>query len=400
MLALPNTTSPAVAISDSEFVCRSRFRDAAANSPTSISLNGQDFNLHRGLCDVQPGAANRMWRDPGAVLLEDEAANVVPARVQYPTLEGNLLWNGCPFVFYRHPTTLGLEPAGGPTRGDIPVKVFGRGFNVFAEDVRCKFGSETDVWLYANDRVAGAGDFGRFDEVRCSAPPHLTVTIQGQEIACTFDCQRFPDDPSRCRPAECSFNVTRRMLGFRLAVAEVIGTRDVRGDIDVLPSDITIETFRQPRSPETPMRRPSLDVLICMHCLTANVTHKSVSEAVQVISAIRTGRFLAQLHRYGLTSITMAEVNGDFVPLMIALNGQDYTFRTNPVFSYYLDPQMAGVTPGGGPLIRYATADAAHKTPTLVEVSGTGFSNYDESPQCNPPPVPVLSGQVSSLPSY
>ena len=38
------------------------------------------------------------------------------------------------------------------------------------------------------------------------------------------------------------------------------------------------------------------------------------------------------------------------------------------MFSFYVNPSMNGVTPGGGPLIRYATADREHSTPTLVEV--------------------------------
>ena len=47
-----------------------------------------------------------------------------------------------------------------------------------------------------------------------------------------------------------------------------------------------------------------------------------------------------------------------------------------------MDPSILALNPSGGPLIRYSTADADHRKPTSVDISGTGFINYDEKPQC------------------
>jgi hypothetical protein len=48
-------------------------------------------------------------------------------------------------------------------------------------------------------------------------------------------------------------------------------------------------------------------------------------------------------------------------PVAIALNGQDYTYDANALFTFYMAPTIFGLAPAGGPLVRYDIADTAHK---------------------------------------
>ena len=370
-----NTTTPATVMGDGMLVCMSPPRFTPVNSPFGVTLNGQDYNMIDSDCTPSggPDASPTMWDDPARPL------RLVESQVIYRDPNSLLdVVNRCPFVFYSQPVTFGLYPAGTPVTGGAYVRIYGRRFDIFSEDVRCKFGISTVMWTQAIDRQVGT--VGRGDELNCPTPPHLYLTLSGPGVSCTLDCQIFPSDSSRCQPEICSFNTTHRILGFKLAVAEIVGQRDVYGDINVLPADITIENFLQTG---TDAAAQAVNVLFCVHCVIGNVGISNVQDSLKIIAAVRNGALLKQMRRYKLTGVTAIQINGEPTPLLITLNGQDYTRFGNHFFSFYLNPTINSILPAGGPLVRYDIADSDHSQPTLIEIYGTGFKNYDEESQCS-----------------
>ena len=351
--------------------------EGPVNVPFAITLNGQDFNMDFGLCHTSSNKTTVMWDNP------NDPKNIVPAVIPYLEMQLRKTYRimECPYVYYPHPISHTLVPAGGPIRGRTSVRVFGRGFQIFAEDVRCKFGSDTDSWVQGSDKPVGR--IGRDDEILCLAPPHLVLTVGGRDVACTYACIQFPDDADRCNRTSCSFNTSLRIYALQQAVAEIVSVKNIYGDNDVFPSDVAIEFFRQPRLPKLASLQPSIDVGFCVHCIRGSVSANNVEDSLRIIKAVRNGYMLDLLrNRYGFTGIEFIELNGDPVQVAVTLNGQDYTYQTNDIFSYFLSPTIFAITPAGGPLIRYAIADLDHRRPTAVEISGTGFFNYDEAPKC------------------
>lgn len=379
-LPIPRTVSPATALSSTTMICRApeRLWTGPINVPVAITLNGQDYNMDLGLCQLSVNSTNVMWDNPA------DPKMLVPGVVSYldMTYRTYTLFNGCPYAYYAHPIPHTLVPAGGPIRGMTGVRVFGRGFQIFGEDVRCKFGFDTDVWVQVSETPVGK--IGRDDEILCISPPHLVLTVGGKEVACTYRCLQFPDDETRCKPDLCSFNTTKRISALKKAVAEIVSVKNIYGDNNVFPHDVTVEFFRQPRIPRVLGREPSIDIGFCVNCVRGTVRESNVEDSFKIIKAVRNGYLLHLMReRYDVPGIDFIEVAGDPVQVAVTLNGQDYTYRTNDAFSYYMEPTIISLAPVGGPLIRYATADLFHKQPTLVEISGTGFQNYDEKPQCN-----------------
>ena len=375
----PPTISPATAIDDSTMICRtpSRVWFGPINVPFALTLNGQDYNMDFGLCYENSNSSHVMWNNP------EDPKFLVPGTITYLEMQARqaTLINGCPYVYYPHPISQTLVPAGGPIRGGTNIRVFGRGFSIFGEDIRCKFGTESDTWVRNSDSALGV--MANDDEILCEAAPHLVVNIGGPEVACTFACAQFPDDIRRCNETKCSFNTAARKMALKQAVAEVVGVRDVYGDIDVLPEDVTIEFYRQPRIPKVARLHASVDVSFCVRCVRGSVSQVNIDDSLKIIKSVRSGYLLSLLkERFGMPGVHWVEINGDPLPFAVTLNGQDYTYQSNEIFSYYMDPTILALNPSGGPLIRYSTADADHRKPTSVDISGTGFINYDEKPQC------------------
>lgn len=315
--AWANTTSKATILNDTSLTCQTPFRYRQINTPFSLSVNGQDFNFEQALCHVyNPGQT--MWNDPF------QPTQVIPALINYshPFTQESLI-SSCPYVYYMHPTVWALEPAGGPNTGRSNVRVFGRGFQIFYEDVRCKFGDNTEVWVQSHDR--GVGQMGRDDEVLCFTPPKLMLAIRGADVACTFACIAFPDDAQRCNYASCSIWYPAKMQALKLAIAEVVGTRDIYGATDVLPSDITIETVKQPRDPFSRPGSPSVDVVFCIRCIKANVSEASVEDGIKIVEATRKGSLQAWMSEFGLKNIDFIEIR------------YQYQFPSLPQFAMHLE---------------------------------------------------------------
>ena len=175
------------------------------------------------------------------------------------------------------------------------------------------------------------------DEILCEAAPHLVVNIGGPEVACTFACAQFPDDIRRCNETKCSFNTAARKMALKQAVAEVVGVRDVYGDIDVLPEDVTIEFYRQPRIPKVARLHASVDVSFCVRCVRGSVSQVTIDDSLKIIKSVRSGYLLSLLkERFGMPGVHWVEINGDPLPFAVTLNGQDYTYQSNEIFSYYI----------------------------------------------------------------
>ena len=373
------TISIATALSSFTLTCRAPTREwtGPINVPFAVTLNGQDYNMDVGLCHALSNKTTVMWDNPA------NAKVLIPGLISYLEMQTRTetLINGCPYVYYPHPISHTLVPAGGPIRGLTSVRVFGRGFKIFGEDVRCKFGLDTDAWVQGSDKPVGK--IGRDDEMLCYSPPHLVLTVGGPAVACTYACIQFPDDLQRCNQTSCSFNTSTRIQALKQAVAEIVSVKNIYGDNDVFPEDVTVEFFRQPRVPKTAVLQPSIDVGFCVHCVKGAVSESNVQDSRKIVEAVRNGYMLELLReRYNFPGISFIEVNGNPVQVAVTLNGQDYTYQTNDIFSYYLSPTILALAPAGGPLIRYAIADIDHRRPTAVEISGTGFFNYDEKPQC------------------
>ena len=299
-VAQDNVTSVATIINDTHLTCKTPFRYRQLNTPFSLSVNGQDFNFEQSKCDVyNPGQT--MWDDPF------DPKEIVGAKVNYThPFTGESLVSTCPFVYYKHPVVWALEPAGGPIEGKSNVRVFGRGYSIFYEDTRCKFGNNNVTWVQAHDR--SLGEMGRDDEVLCFTPPRLMLSIRGPDVACTFACIAFPDDPQRCDFKSCSIWHSSKMQALKLAIAEVVGTRDILGDIDVFPSDVVIETVKQPRDPYSLTKAPSVDVVFCVRCVTHQVTDQAVGDAIKIIEATRKGVLQAWMSEYGLKRVDFMEI--------------------------------------------------------------------------------------------
>jgi hypothetical protein len=378
-LPIYKSVSHATALSSTTMICRapSRLWTGPINVPFALTLNGQDYNMDMGMCHALSNFSTVMWDNPA------DAKVLIPGLIPYLDMQTRtaILINGCPYVYYPHPISHTLVPAGGPISGLTSVRVFGRGFKIFGEDVRCKFGLDSDAWVQGSDKPVGK--IGRDDEILCYSPPHLVLTVGGPEVACTYACIQFPDDLQRCNQTSCSFNTSARVHALKQAVAEIVSVKNRFGDNDVFPEDVIVEFFRQPRIPHTTVLQPSIDVGFCVHCVQGKVTETNVLDSRKIINAVRNGYMLELLReRFNFQGISFIEVNGDPVQVAVTLNGQDYTYRTNDIFSYFLSPTIIALAPAGGPLIRYAIADADHRRPTTVEISGTGFFNYDEKPQC------------------
>ena len=367
-----NTTSPATVLSNGSLVCMSPSRFVPVNVPFGVTLNGQDYNMIESSC-TPPGGVNApftMWDDPARPL------RLVESIVVY--LDSNTKLNVvsyCPFVFYPQPITFGLYPAGAPVTGGSNVRIYGRRFDIFSENIRCKFGTHTAMWTHASDREVGT--VGRSDELNCPTPPHLYLTLAGPGVACTLDCEIFPFDSSRCNPESCSFNTSLRLLGFKLAIAEIVGHRNVYGENNVVPANVTIESFQQTGATE------AIDVIFCVHCVYGTVGPVNAADSLKIIAAVRNGALLKQMRKYKLSGITSVEISGEPIQLLIALNGQDYTTLGNHFFSFYINPTINSILPAGGPLVRYDVADADQSSPTRIEIYGSGFLNYAEDSQCS-----------------
>ncbi len=371
---LRNTTSVATLVNDTIVTCNVPFRLVPIVAPFSVSLNGQDFNIGETFC-LQKNPKQELWDDPS------NPSKIMPSVVNYTNLDTlSTQLSTCPYVFYRHPTMFALQPAGGPITGKSNVRVFGRGFNIFSEDVRCKFGRQTIMWVNAHDRRKG--DWGRDDEVLCYTPPKLMVVLRGPDVVCTYGCEAFPDDAERCQPDVCDFRLPSKIRAFKLTVAEIVGVRDIFGDINVLPEDVTIESVKQPRDPYTKVGSLGVQVAFCVHCTKENVTQTVVNNAFRLVDAVRKGKFQAFLKAFGMHNVEYIEVSTEPVEVAVSLNGQDYTYRANSIFSYYMSPTIFGITPAGGPLYRYSIEERARRVPTRVEVGGIGMLNYDEKAEC------------------
>eukprot|EP00960_Hanusia_phi_P055290 762930-Hanusia_phi.AAC.8 len=367
-----NITSKASVASGSMITCKSPSRNFEDNVPFSITLNGQDYNLEHGFCFNKSEGHNMIWT------VFRNSAEQIPALVSY-TVNNVTNWNGCPYVYYSQPTILSILPAGSPLRGNSVISIFGRGFQVFSEDMRCRFGSQTTIWTRATYLAVKAQQ--RENEIVCNTPPFIVLTLAGSEVSCTSRCLKYPNDPSLCDAKLCSFNTIARIEAFKLAIAEVVGGRDIYGDIIVSPNEVVIQFVRA--TPNTAANVGSIDVAFCVHCVFGNVTQANVDDSLKIIEAVRNGILLEYLtKRFGMPTIQTVEIFGQTIDLTITLNGQDYTESTNNLFSFYLDPRIFSLMPAGGPLIRYETADAAHKQPTTVEIFGLGFLNYAGNPLC------------------
>ena len=376
---IPRTVSPATATSSTTLVCRApeRMWTGPVNVPFALTLNGQDYNMDFALCYTSSNRTNVMWDNPS------DPKSLIPALIPYLEMQTrkDMLINGCPYVYYPHPISHTLVPAGGPVRGQTSVRVFGRGFQIFGEDVRCKFGLDSDTWI--QNSATAVGKIGIDEEILCNSPPHLVLTVGGSEVTCTYACVQFPNDKARCNQRQCSFNTSTRIYALKQAVAEIVSVKNIYGDNNVFPADVAVDFFRQPRIPKVTGLQPSIDVGFCVHCIRGAVLDSNVEDSLKIIEAVRNGVMLDLMRkRYGMPGIDFIELNGDPVQVAVALNGQDYTYKTNDIFSFYLSPSIMALAPAGGPLIRYAIADIDHRQPTVVEISGTGFFNYDENPQC------------------
>jgi alpha-tubulin suppressor-like RCC1 family protein len=225
------------------------------------------------------------------------------------------------FSFYRHPSILVANPAGGHTTGGNLVALIGHGFLRFQGDVRCRFGSAQVPAFSKNDRL-----------LNCNTPPYVVGLVP---IEVTLNGVDFSENSG----AFFKFYTRPKV--------QSIFPRGGRFQIRNTDASTLISVF---------------GTNFLAHSENVLVTFGSIAVPGQVTS----DTVVMALSPKAMTAETNSE-SWDTV-IKVSLNGQDFSEENNVTFRFFIEPDFLNFLPRGGP-----TGGS-----TIVTFKGDGFERFND----------------------
>ena len=316
----------------------------AVQGGTSVSVSGSGFLAHAERATCRFGAdtvfnqqRNASLADPAVLTNAIVFSDILmlcpsPSRLSVTSFENvafSLALNGLDFdstggfifSFYRHPSILFANPAGGHTTGGNVVVLIGNGFSRFNGDVRCRFGLAQVFGVSSNDR-----------SMKCNTPPNVAGVV----------------------PVEVTLN------GFDFSESSGVFFSYFQRPkvISVFPRGGRFEQ----KSTDAPTVVSIVGTNFMAHAENVLVKFGTISvrgnvSSDTVIMAQSPKRMISETNYESWDTV-----------VKVSLNGQDYSTEVDVLYRFFIEPEFMNFLPRGGPV----------GGSTIVTFKGEGFERFND----------------------